>query len=75
MRQPAKSIRQFFSESDDPKAAIWGFGVRVAGRKASGVCVTLSMEGAQVMFGSVLLDLKIVGDGFAASPVTQDHLV
>jgi hypothetical protein len=71
----AKSIRQFFSESGDPKAALWGFRVRVAGRKASGVCVTPSMEGAQAVFGSVRLNFEVIGDGFAFRPIAKDHFV
>ena len=75
MRQPAKSIKRFLSESDDLDATVWGFRVRVAGRKASGVCVTLSMESTQAVFGSVRLDFQVVGDGFAVLPVAEDHFV
>jgi len=56
-------------------AATWGFRVRVAGRKASGVCVTLSMEGAEVVLGAVGLDFQVVGDDFAVLPVAEDHFV
>jgi hypothetical protein len=60
---------------DDLEAAVGGFWVRAARCKASGVCVTLSMEGAQAMLGAVLLDFQVVGNGFAVLPVAEDHFV
>ena len=62
-------------ESDDLDAATWGFRVRVAGRKASGVGVTLSMESAQAVFGSVRFYIDVFRDGFAVLPVAEDHFV
>ena len=59
----------------DLEAATWGFRVRAAGRKASAVCVTLSMEGAQAVFGAVRLNFEVVGDGFAFRSVAKDHFV
>jgi len=74
---PARSLRyqEFLPGLDDWKVAIGKVAVGRAGPKASGVCVTLGVEGAEVMFGSIVLDLEIVGDCFAFRMVAKDHLV
>ena len=56
-------------------SAVGGFWVRAARGKASGVCVTLSMEGAEVVLGAVGRDFQVVGDDFAVLPVAEDHFV
>ena len=71
---PFFKYQEFLPGLDDWKLAIGKVAVGRAGPKASGVCVTLGVEGAEVMFGSIVLDLEIVGDCFASRMVAKDHL-
>jgi hypothetical protein len=34
--------------------------------------VTLGVSGANVVFGTLIVDFQIVGDGFAVRPMTED---
>ena len=61
--------------SDDAERAVGSVGIWGAGGQPRGVFVAHSVEGAEVMLGSVRFHFQVVGDGVASWPVAKDHLI